>query len=71
MASRENMSVRPALSCRLGVGAALFFLERYQQAQQTQYAAYITALEGTDLWSIAQSNIWQIKRLRVLNVRKK
>lgn len=42
------------------IGAALFFLERYQQAQQAQHAAYITALEGADLWSIAQSNIWQI-----------
>lgn len=41
------------------IGGALHFQGRYDEARLAHEKSYITALEGNDLWNMAQSLIWQ------------
>jgi tetratricopeptide (TPR) repeat protein len=41
------------------IGAALHFQGQYEQAYREQEKAYISALEGADVWNMAQSRSWQ------------
>jgi len=45
-------------------GAALHFQGRYDEAYQALEKAYFTALEGTDVWNMAQSRSWQAYGLK-------
>ncbi len=40
-------------------GAALHFQGHYDEAYQAHEQAYFTALEGSDVWNMAQSRSWQ------------
>src|SRR5690348_16804695 len=42
------------------VGAALYFQERFEEAQYVQNCAYAAALESADTWNMAQSRTWQV-----------
>lgn len=41
------------------IGGALHFQDRYDEARQAHEKSYIAALEGGDLWNMAQSLSWQ------------
>ncbi len=41
------------------MGAALYFQERFEEAQYAQNCAYTAALESADTWNMAQSRTWQ------------
>ncbi len=41
------------------IGATLFFQERFEEAEHAHNCAYIAALEGADIWNMAQSRSWQ------------
>ncbi len=41
------------------IGATLFFQERFKEAEHAHNCAYIAALEGADVWNMAQSRSWQ------------
>ncbi len=46
------------------MGAALHFQGRYTEARQAHEKSYITALEGGDVWNMAQSLNWQADGLK-------
>jgi len=46
------------------IGGALHFLGRYDEARQAHEKSYITALEGGDIWNMAQSLSWQADGLK-------
>jgi transcriptional regulator with XRE-family HTH domain len=46
------------------IGAALHFQGRYDEAYQAHEQAYLTALEGMDVWNMAQSRQWQADALK-------
>ncbi len=58
-------SVRPLIysSVYRLVGAALHFHGYYDKAYRTHEQAYISALEGVDLWNMVQCRIWQANGL--------
>ncbi len=59
-------SVRPmhySAAYRL-IGAALHFQGRYDEARQAHEKSYIAALEGGDVWNMAQSLSWQADGLK-------
>lgn len=41
------------------IGASFHFMERYDEARRAHEKSYIAALEGADLWNMAQSLVWQ------------
>lgn len=41
------------------IGGALHFQERYDEARKAHEKSYIAALEGGDIWNMAQSLSWQ------------
>ena len=59
-------SVRPLLYSSVYnlIGAAKHFQGRYEEAYQAHERAYIGALEGIDVLSMAQSRTWQANGLR-------
>ncbi|MEO8970940.1 MAG: tetratricopeptide repeat protein [Ktedonobacteraceae bacterium] len=46
------------------IGAALHYQDRYSEALKAHNQAYFTALEGADIWNMAQSRIWQAYALK-------
>jgi len=46
------------------IGAAQHFQGRYDEAFQAHERAYVAALEGIDVWNMAQSRSWQANGLR-------
>lgn len=46
------------------IGGALHFQERYNEARQAHEKSYIAALEGGDIWNMAQSLSWQADGLK-------
>ncbi|HLJ35963.1 MAG TPA: hypothetical protein VKU38_20055 [Ktedonobacteraceae bacterium] len=46
------------------IGAALHYQGRYGEAFKAHNQAYLTALEGADVWNMAQSRIWQVYELK-------
>src|ERR1700719_1749102 len=46
------------------IGGALHFQGRYDEARQAHEKSYITALEGSDVWNMAQSLSWQADGLK-------
>ena len=46
------------------ISGALHFLGRYGEARQAHEKSYITALEGGDIWNMAQSLSWQADGLK-------
>jgi tetratricopeptide (TPR) repeat protein len=46
------------------IGGALHLQGRYDEALNAHHKAYLTALEGTDIWNMAQSRMWQASGLK-------
>ncbi|HJT58362.1 MAG TPA: hypothetical protein VJ761_17790 [Ktedonobacteraceae bacterium] len=46
------------------IGAALHFQGFYEDAYRMHEKAYLTALEGGDVWNMAQSRMWQAEALK-------
>ena len=46
------------------IGAALHYQDRYSEALKAHQQAYFTALEGANVWNMAQSRVWQAYALK-------